>query len=274
MDGGTAINCLIASNVVNIILPTAGAQGGGAYAATLSNCTVVANSSSSQGGGVDESHTILNCIIYYNLSSVGPNINGGGVFTNCCTTPLPPSGADNLTNAPLFVDLAGGDFHLQSNSPCINAGNNAYVTGLSDLDGNPRIVSGTVDLGAYEYQTPVSKLSYAWLDEYGLPITPGIDTSDWDGTGFNVYQDWIAGLNPTNPASVLALQAPATTNTTGITVTWYSVNTRTYYLQSSTNLPAFITIQSNIIGQASTTSYTDTTATNGGPYFYRVGVQP
>jgi hypothetical protein len=222
--------------------------------------------------------TLNNSVVYFNTAAQGANYyqQYNGVLTYCCTTPMPTNGVGNITNLPLFVDQAHGNLRLQSNSPCINSGNNAYVVGSTDLDGNPRFVGGTVDIGAYEYQTPTSIISYAWLQQYGLPTDGSADHADLDGTGMNVYQDWVAGLNPTDASSVLKMtSATKTNNPAGLVVTWQSVNTRTYYLQSSTNLaaqPAFSTIQSNIVGQAGTTSYTDTTATNAGPYFYRVGV--
>jgi hypothetical protein len=269
--GGTCMciltNCILAYN-------TAGTNGGGDYQSKLVNCTVVGNSTMVGGGGFNS--TAENCILYYNFGGDYYSLSTAFSMNYCCTT-SPTNGSENITNAPLFVNLAGGDFHLLSNSPCINSGNNAYVTGATDLDGNPRVVGGTADIGAYEYQKPTSILSYAWAQQYGLPTDGSVDYADLDGTGFNVYQDWIAGLNPTNALSVLAMLPPAPTNNpTGLVVSWESVSNRTYFLQSSTNLgvhPAFSTIQSNIIGQTGTTTYDDTNAIGNGPFFYRVGVQ-
>jgi hypothetical protein len=259
--GGTLTNCLLTENIC--------ASGGGAAAnATLVNCTVVNN-----GGGVGGVNRcyLYSCIIYDNTNG---NYLNPLAINYCCTYPLPGTGYFNITNDPLYVNVAS-NFHLQSTSPCINSGNNIYVSAATDLDGNPRIVGGTVDVGAYEYQTPTSVISYAYLQKYGLPTDGSVDFANLDGTSFNVYQDWIAGLNPTNPASVLVMLPVTTTNTaSGITVAWQSVNGILYNLQRTTNMPpSWATIQSNLIGSADTTTYSDTSATNGTPYFYRVGVQ-
>jgi hypothetical protein len=58
----------------------------------------------------------------------------------------------NITNEPLFVNAAAGNYHVQLDSPCIDAGTNLpWMAGATDLDGNPRIVDGRVDIGCYEY---------------------------------------------------------------------------------------------------------------------------
>lgn len=45
-----------------------------------------------------------------------------------------------------------GDYHLLPISPCINAGDPNYIPkpNETDLDGNPRIIDGRIDMGAYE----------------------------------------------------------------------------------------------------------------------------
>jgi hypothetical protein len=271
-QNGTFYDCLIVSNAAN--------NGGGAYNATLYNCTVVGNTATNSGGGVNATGgSINNSIVYFNNAATGPNWSGAK-FNYSCTTPAAVGGpTSSITNAPIFVNMAAGDFHEQTNSATINDGSNSYATNSTDFDGNPRIVGGTVDIGAYEYQGSNYNLPIPvqWLIQYGLPTDGSQNYAYSDNSGMNNWQKWIAGLVPTNSASVLIMMSPSpTNNSSGITVTWQSVTNRTYFLQCSTNLtgqPAFWSIQSNIPGQHGTTSYTDTSATNGGPYFYRVGVQ-
>jgi alpha-tubulin suppressor-like RCC1 family protein len=57
----------------------------------------------------------------------------------------------NISTDPLFVSMGNGDLHLQSNSPCVDAGTNAYVMTITDFGGGPRIIGGNVDMGAYEF---------------------------------------------------------------------------------------------------------------------------
>ena len=267
----TLNSCLVFSNSAS--------DGGGASYCTLNNCTIVSNSATNLGGGTgdggDPKSVANNCIVYYNTAPTGSDFYGMAALNYCCTPLLPTNGVNNITNDPRFVDLANANFRLQSNSPCINAGENSYTTNNTELDGNPRIKGGTVDIGAYEYQIPTSILSYAWAQQYGVPTDGSADYLDSDGDGMNNWQEWIAGTIPTNANSILRLLS-LSNSVAGNTVTWQSVNTRTYYVQISTNFmaqPAFTSIQSNLVGQAGFTSYTDPTATNGGRYFYRVGVQ-
>jgi hypothetical protein len=56
------------------------------------------------------------------------------------------------TAAQLFVNpvAVGGDYHLRSTSPAINAGTSSFAPAL-DLDGRPRPIGAAFDIGAYEW---------------------------------------------------------------------------------------------------------------------------
>jgi len=255
-------NCLVVGN-------TAFDSGGGLYNSSAGSGnwgnTIVGNSASSGGGVLGV--TMINSVIYFN--SGGNHLSS--TLSDCCTTPMPIYG---FTNAPLFADPANSDFRLQSNSPCINAGYNSAVSGEVDLAGNPRLVGGGPDIGAHEFQTPSSLLSYVWAQRYGLPTDGTVDYADPDGDGMSNYGEWRSDTVPTNAVSFLQM-VTATNSPTGVKVVWRSTNTRTYFLERATNLlgaPAFQIVASDIFGVAGVTARTDTTATNGAPYFYRVGV--
>ena len=154
----------------------------------------------------------------------------------CCTTPL-PAGPGNFTNSPLFVNQAADNFRQLTNSPCVDTGDNDYVTTDTDLDGNPRIVGGMVDIGAYECQAQQMGPFQLWLQSYGLPTDGSADYVDTDGDGMNNWQEWRAGTNPTNALAVLKVLT-VTVDGSGVTVTWQSVDNRTYFLQRGSDLSA------------------------------------
>ncbi len=271
---GTLTNCVLLGN-------SAGRGGGAAgewfepfRLSSLNNCTLMGNSGSSCGGVYRG--TLKNCIAYYNTAfTSGENYDATSTLSYSCAIPLPLSGAANITNAPLFVDEAGGDLRLQSNSPCINAGLTVGGLGTIDLDGNPRVAGLKVDIGAYEFQGAGLSDFTDWLWQHGLRTDGSSDYSDSDSDLLNNWQEWIAGTVPTDASSVLRLFSPSN-GESSVTVSWQSVSNRTYFLERATNFGAtssFSLLTSNIVGHAGATSFTDTNASGPGPFFYRVGVQ-
>jgi len=169
---GTYIDCIIAGNtgsgagggvsyccMTNCVLAgNLASSGGGAYdPVALVNCTVV-NNQATLGGGVYTGDggvyagIFRNCIIYFNTAPYGSNVYNFATssISNCCAPEFHLFGC--ITNMPGIMAAAFGDYHLQIGSPCIDAGDNSFVSTVSDLDGNPRIIGGNVDLGAYEDQ--------------------------------------------------------------------------------------------------------------------------
>ncbi len=272
LAGVTVSNSLVLDNF-------AFGGGGGSYFSIFYNSTIVNNTvqtgPGTYGGAGVLGDTLYNSICYYNQGGDNYGVVFGPSLTHSCTIP-DPGGQLTVTNEPLFVDLANGDFHLQSSSPCINSGDNSLAATPFDFDGQTRIKGGTVDIGMFEYQNPSSVLSYAWAQQYGLPTDGSADNADSDGDGMLNWQESIARTDPNSASSRLQMQTIFANTNSGpgvIDVTWQSVNGVNYFVERSSGLPGgFSIIQDNIYGQAGSTMWEDSNATNDVPYFYRVGV--
>jgi hypothetical protein len=268
---GTLVGCLLSSNSAN--------WGGGAYMGTLKNCTLSGNTAGSYGGGVQEA-TLYNCIVYYNNCGTGPDYYSC-TFGYSCTT-SDPGGSGNITVAPQFANAAGGDYRLLSNSPCIDKGANAQAAGATDLDGNARIVNGTVDMGAYEYQltgngdTDGDGIPDWWETTHGLnPAVSNSPTANADGDGLPDFKEYVCNTDPTNPLSCFRITDAAFSNPALFTVWYQSVTDRFYVLSLCTNLmaPGWTNVpgQGPRSGVGGTDSMNDTNPP-ANKAFYRVNV--
>ena len=137
-DGGGVYN---GSGYNSLIVKNNGlGNGGGTYGGNNYNCTITENWCGGNGGGTSGGYQ-YNTIIVDNTNPDGEYNRDGGSYYNCLS-----SNAGN----PRFANPKEGDYRLRVGSPCINAGNNSYANGSTDLALATRIQGGTVDMGAYE----------------------------------------------------------------------------------------------------------------------------
>jgi hypothetical protein len=120
-----------------------------------------------------------------------------------------------------------------------------------------------------------------WKEQYGLnPLDSTLAGKDLDGSGFTVLQDYLAGVDPTNPAAAFRISSVVQTGN-NLLVTWMMGSGRTNALQATTgsvggystnNFTDIFTV-TNTIG--TTTNYLDTgAATNVPARYYRVRLVP
>jgi hypothetical protein len=158
----TMINCLFANNEAEF---DAGALAVYRLSSvslindTFSKNTVTGYDGGGSGGAIDFDTTLessaINCIFWADTASSAPEINGSSsIAVSYSDVDGGLSGTGNINENPLFVDATTGNFQVLSSSPVINAGNNSDLPSgdIFDLAGNDRIVGGTVDMGAYEFQ--------------------------------------------------------------------------------------------------------------------------
>ena len=77
---------------------------------------------------------------------------------------------------PAFLDPVNGDYRLGAASPCIDAGDPAFVapTNAADLENQPRINNGRVDIGSDEHWAGLT-LGLAWPARAGEVNTVTLD---------------------------------------------------------------------------------------------------
>ena len=164
----------------------------------------------------------------------------------------------------------------------LNASNAFSIFELDNLiytnTGNQRFVypSALAFISPYPvlpYGTPVP-----WLIQYGFTDTNGWindETSDFNGNGLLTWQDYLAGLNPTNSSSVFVVRNLSPTGLPGhFQITFSTALNRTYRVETSSDLQTWQTLQDGVAGTGGDVSVFDNRNATGSTTqaFYRVVV--
>jgi hypothetical protein len=135
--------------------------------------------------------------------------------------------------------------------------------------------------GYLEVLPQVSDYNFDGLDDvfqrkYFFPFTStnAVPAADPDSDGMSNWQEYVAGTNPTNEASLLQMESVVQAGN-GATVTWQSVTNRHYQVMGRTNLAVgtWQNVGSVFTPAGTHSSVLDSSATNA-VRFYRVQVLP
>ena len=296
--GARMYSTLVANNEAIGTYYYADAYGGGVRItanAEIHDCTIVGNriqpgggADYGNGGGVYANYGAIigNTIIYSNSGGAIANENwfaySNITFASTCASPQ-PEGTGNISDNPLFTDYAAGNYRPAFGSPCIDAGS-AVGASTVDLDNRPRPLDGNndgtaaFDIGAYEFVHPLAD-----SDGDGLADTNELTTThtnptraDSDDDGMTDGDEIWAGTDALDSSSTFLIRSDGSTNWTpsGIVVRWPSIANRTYCLRRATNLVnGFTIVAGGIASTPPENRYTDTSAADEGPYFYKVSVE-
>jgi len=135
--------------------------------ATIVNCTFSENTATSCAGAIYNSYgnwmMLTNCILWGDTVNGQPNeiYDNGCVYVNYCDIEGGWYGIGNIDADPQFADPVNNNYHLASDSPCIDVGDsNGTYSGQVDIDGDDRVIDidgkgdgiVDVDMGVDEYK--------------------------------------------------------------------------------------------------------------------------
>tara|TARA_R110002096_G_scaffold36045_10_gene101127 strand:+ start:3181 stop:4824 length:1644 start_codon:yes stop_codon:yes gene_type:complete len=249
-------NCRIWNNISN-------SDGGGVKwfnvtAAAFVNNTIVDNvgggAAGYANGGAFGSNVVadlVNCIIWQNGGGAEFSFNGldqGGLppdaVVNHCVVTGGYTGTANLNVAPQLLGVASGNHHLDPGSPCIDAGNSVLLPlPTVDIDGQPRVISGSPDIGADEFD-PSATLLYSDVATISVSSPGPVIYSVTNGPANSLYGVFFS-ISGTQPGTALfgkiaPLNVDALTTIFALVATTDGVGDGSVVLPALAMPPAFI----------------------------------
>ncbi len=222
-------NCIFAENEASY--EGGGFAIGGVFWGSFINNTIYGNNAAAAGGGIRLNQIynleFVNCINWDNSASQAPELyltdqdfpgsEANVYISNCILEESETliSGENHHLSfgeriIPINPDLSdpeAGNYQLSFRSVCVDNGRSSDVPDC-DISGFPRPIGNGIDIGAYEYQTPLTIGTHLYMEDTNITTGDKLTlemlnaTGDWGkpvvkvlvlevGGAFYFYPDWL-----------------------------------------------------------------------------------